>query len=165
MIRSCLLNVYLAFFPVDCSFLCCLVYVADFLISNHISLQMSGRTSLLELIVMKIHRILSFWIARMIPLNFGFGLLTGDKHWPELVDVFSSLQYPFGLVVKMSPCHMFTSVGNDWGKNFNPLSAWKVLVVVGPKIVWTFFVSVSTKMSSLDFSRYHLLQYVHVCWY
>jgi hypothetical protein len=33
----------------------------------------------------------------MIPLNFGFGPPTGDKHWPELVDG-SSLYLQYYLV-------------------------------------------------------------------
>lgn len=55
------------------------------------SLQMSGKTFLPELAVMKMHLTLIFLIVLVIFLNFDFGLLIEDKHWPEQVMFFFSI--------------------------------------------------------------------------
>lgn len=56
-------------------------------------LQMSGRTFLLGSAVMKMQQKQNCLIVLAISLNFVFGPLTEDRHWQELVNVYSSLMF------------------------------------------------------------------------
>lgn len=63
---------------------------------------MNGKTFLLGLAVMKMHLSQNLMIIQMTSLNFGFGLLTEDKHWLELV------LFPSNLEFSVLPCRFMT---------------------------------------------------------